>query len=75
MAGHYRACAGLSQATARLYDAVREVIGVPPSADRPYIWNDHEQSLDLHIARLAADIATGGGLQHAVADVVSSLQD
>jgi phenylalanine ammonia-lyase len=75
VAGHYRACAGLSPATARLYDAVREVIGVPPSANRPYLWNDNEQSLDLHIARLAADIATGGGLQRAVADVVLSLQD
>ncbi len=72
--GHYQACAGLSPATARLYAAVREVVGVPPSASRPYLWNDHEQSLDLHLARLAADIATGGGLQHAVADVVSSLQ-
>ena len=75
VAGHYQACARLSAATTRLYEAVREVTGVPPSANRPYIWNDNEQSLEIHIARLAADIATGGRLQHAVEDVVWSLQD
>ena len=72
--GHYDATACLSPATTRLYCAARQVIGVSASADRPYIWDDHDQSLDVHIARLAADIAAGGCLSHAVNDVLSSFQ-
>lgn len=56
--GHYDARACLSPATARLYDAVREVVGRPPSATLPYIWNDNEQPLDAHIVRIAASKAS-----------------
>jgi phenylalanine ammonia-lyase len=54
--------------------AVRDVVGQPPSPDRPYIWNDHEQPLDEHIARIAEDIASGGLIVQAVNDILSSLK-
>ena len=66
VADHYDARATLSPATRDLYMAVRAVVGQPPSPDRPYIWNDHEQPLDEHIARIADDIATGGQIFNAI---------
>jgi phenylalanine ammonia-lyase len=74
IADHYDARSTLSPATRDLYMAVREVIGQPASADRPYIWNDHEQALDEHIARIAADIASGGQIVQAVSHLLLSLQ-
>jgi phenylalanine ammonia-lyase len=74
VADHYDARATLSPATRDLYIAVRDVVGVSPFADRPYIWNDHEQALDLHIARIAADIASGGQIVAAVNNILSSLK-
>lgn len=73
-AGHYDARACLSPATANLYLALREVVGQPPTTNRPYIWNDCEQSLDKHIALIAADIAAGGRIVQAVNDILSSLK-
>jgi phenylalanine ammonia-lyase len=67
VAGHYDARPVLSPASSALYEAVREVAGRPPSSDRPYIRNDHEQSLEEHIQRIAADIGTGGRIPRAVA--------
>jgi phenylalanine ammonia-lyase len=66
--GHYDARACLSPASSALYQAVREVVGRPPSPDRPYISNDNEQPLDSHIERIAADIAAGGHIPRAVAE-------
>ncbi|GAX38424.1 HAL/PAL/TAL family ammonia-lyase [Nodularia sp. NIES-3585] len=66
VAEHYDARACLSPATKDLYIAVRDVVGQPPSSDRPYIWNDHEQGLDQHIALIAADIAAEGQIVAAV---------
>lgn len=66
MTGHYDARACLSPAMLPLYAALREVVGQPPSRERPYIWNDNEQPLDQHIARIAADIASGGAIVQAV---------
>ncbi|MCT7952596.1 aromatic amino acid ammonia-lyase [Ancylothrix sp. C2] len=74
IAEHYDARETLSPATRELYMAVRNVLGCPPSADRPYIWNDHEQSLDLHIAQIAADIASGGKIVTAVYQILSSFK-
>lgn len=74
IAGHYDARSSLSPTTLQLYAAVREVVGKPPSAERPYIWNDDEQPLDIHIAQIAADIATGGRIVRAVNDILSSLK-
>jgi phenylalanine ammonia-lyase len=64
--GHYDARATLSPGTSGLYEAVRAVVGVPPSVERPYVWNDNEQILDIHIARIAADIAAGGQIAQAI---------
>jgi phenylalanine ammonia-lyase len=74
VAEHYDARATLSPATRDLYMAVRNVVGQPPSADRPYIWNDHEQPLDEHIAKIAIDIASDGQIVQAVKDILSSLK-
>jgi phenylalanine ammonia-lyase len=71
--GHYDARCCLSPATLPLYDAVCEVVGRVPSARRPYIWNDDEQALDEHIARLAGDIAGGGVVAEAVGDTLERL--
>jgi phenylalanine ammonia-lyase len=69
VAGHYDAREVLSPATSRLYEAVRQVVDHPPSADRPYVWNDNEQPLDADIARIAADIAAGGHIPQAVNEI------
>lgn len=74
VAGHYDARACLSPATLQLYTALRQVVGQPPTSDRPYIWDDREQSLDEHIARIAADIAVGGQIVQAVNGILSSLK-
>jgi phenylalanine ammonia-lyase len=74
IAEHYDASECVSPTTRELYLAVREVVGVPPSADRPYIRNDNEQPLDDHIARIAADIAAGGRIVAAMQSVLSSLK-
>jgi phenylalanine ammonia-lyase len=73
IAGHYDARTCLSPMTLRLYNAVREVVGQEPSADRPYIWNDREQELDVHVARIAADVASDGKIVQAINDTLSSL--
>ncbi len=72
-AGHYDARACLSPATAGLYEAIRTVTGKPPSEERPYVWNDNEQLLDAHIARVAADIAGHGRIPQAVGEYAFSL--
>ncbi len=74
IAEHYDARDTLSPATRELYIAVRNLVGHPPYADRPYLWNDHEQSLDLHIAQIASDLASGGQIVAAVNQVLSSLK-
>jgi phenylalanine ammonia-lyase len=72
--GHYDARASLSPATQPLYLAVREVLGRPPAADRPYIRNDNEQPLSAHIALIAADIAAGGVIPRAVGRLADDLK-
>lgn len=64
--GHYDAREMLSPATIPLYEAVRGVVDVAVSRDRPYVWDDNDQFLDEHIARLAADIAGEGRVPAAV---------
>jgi phenylalanine ammonia-lyase len=71
VANHYDACATLSPTTKDLYMAVRDVVGKPPRQDSPYIWNDHEQYLDEHIARIFADIASGGHIVCAINNILS----
>lgn len=66
VAGHYDARVCLSPVTAALYEAVREVVGRPPAAEKPYIWNNDEQPLEAHIAHIAADIAAAGRIPQAL---------
>jgi phenylalanine ammonia-lyase len=66
IAQHYDASVCLSPQTRKLYLAVREVIGEPPSKDKPYIWNDREQPLDEHIAKIVADIKAEGVIVQAI---------
>ncbi|GAB1545341.1 aromatic amino acid ammonia-lyase [Scytonema sp. NUACC21] len=72
--GHYDARSCLSPATTELYTAMREVVGRAPSTNRPYIWNDDEQSLDEHIVQIAVDIAANGKIIQAVKELVSNLK-
>ena len=72
-AGHYDARATLSPATRGLYEAVRTATGRPASEGRPFLWNDNEQFLDGHVARVVADIQAGGETVRAVAGLVGSL--
>ncbi len=60
VAGHYDARKCLSTKTIPLYEAIRAIVGKPPSAKRPYIWDDRDQFLDEHLAAIAADITNGG---------------
>ena len=69
VAGHFDARETLSPATLPLYEAVRAVVGRPPAADRPYIRNDNEQPLDLHISSIADDIAAGGLIPQTLSDI------
>ncbi|MGL5943743.1 MAG: HAL/PAL/TAL family ammonia-lyase [Waterburya sp.] len=69
IAQHYDASACLSSQTRKLYLAIREVIGQPPSADKPYIWNDREQPLDEHIAKIVADIKAEGIIVQAISQL------
>ncbi|MBD2513430.1 aromatic amino acid lyase [Nostoc sp. FACHB-973] len=72
---HYDARATLSPATRDLYLAIRDVVGQAPSPNRPYIWNDNEQALDEHIAKIATDIANGGQIVQAVNGLLLTLED
>jgi len=74
VAGHYDARECLSPETVPLYEAVRLVVGRAPSFERPYIWNDREQFLDMHIARLVKDLNSGGKVAQATNNILSRLK-
>jgi phenylalanine ammonia-lyase len=73
LAGHYDARELLSEPSARLYDAVKSVVGCPPSAARPYIRDDRDQALDTHIAAIAGDVQSGGVIVSAIQPILRSL--
>jgi phenylalanine ammonia-lyase len=73
--GHYDGRAGLSPATVPLYDAVLAVCGVVPGRERAFVHNDADQSLDIYIEQLAADIAANGRVPAAMRDTVQALQE
>lgn len=75
VAGHYDARATLSPGTHDLYMAVRNVVGRLPSQERPYVWDDNEQGLDLHISKIAADITSGGQIVTAVSRILASFKE
>ncbi len=71
IAGHYDARECISPASLPLYEAVRQVVGKLPSANRPYIFNDNEQCLSDHIQLIAADIAAGGRIPDAASRMMN----
>ena len=72
-AGHYDAASVLSEPTAKLYSAVRSVIGAPPSQARPYLFDDGDHALDQHVAALRADIAANGQIIQSLGALPESL--
>ena len=75
VSGSFDARRCLSLETIPLYEAVRSLVVKPPTADRPYIWNDDEQFLDSHIAAISADLAAGSEIINAMQETLSSLRD
>jgi phenylalanine ammonia-lyase len=73
--GHYDARAGLSPATLPLYEAVYGVCGVKPGADRAFIHDDPDQSLESYIEAIAADIANDGAIPAAVHDTLQAVKE
>ncbi len=57
---HYDASRTLSPKTKDLYIEVKKLLGSKVSVERPLIWNDNEQSLDVYIAKLAYDLNSNG---------------
>lgn len=58
--GHYHAEECLSEKTKQLYRTIKDLLGKKSNRDRPYLWNDHEQSLDLDISTLSKDLKSFG---------------
>ena len=56
--GHYDARRALSEDGVPLRSRAAGH-GKPASAARPFLWNDDEQFLDVHIARIAGDLSGG----------------
>jgi hypothetical protein len=54
------------EAVVRIPTAACETVGQAPAARRPYIRNDIEQSLSIHIQRIADDIAACGRIPAAL---------
>lgn len=73
LANHYDARTHLSPLSVKLYTAIKTVVGKPPTPEKPYIWNDNEQTLDEHIQRIVADITANGLIPQAVSDTLHSL--
>lgn len=73
--GNYAGAQSLSPRTLPLYNAIYEVIGAEQSADRALIWNDYEQEIDQYLARLVADLQSGGKILAAVAPLQKILMD
>lgn len=63
----------LSPSTSVLYDAVLDVLGHDRNPDKPIVWNDDEQSLEIMIQTLQADIAKDGVAAGAMALVMGAL--
>jgi len=73
--GHYDGRDGLSPATVPLYEAVYAVCRVKPGPARAFIHDDRDQSLDVYIEEIAADIANDGRIASAVHEIVQALQE
>jgi phenylalanine ammonia-lyase len=70
---HYDAREALSGATAATYNAVKRVTGVTPSRERPYVWDDADQSLDEYVAALADDLENHGQVAESFSPIITDL--
>jgi phenylalanine ammonia-lyase len=72
--GSYDARPFLAPASVPLYSAVRRVTGRPISADQPFVWNDSDQFLDMHVAAVVDDLRGGGTITDTVREITDSLE-
>ena len=65
----------LSPASQPMYEAIYEVLGKQPRADRPCIRDDNDQALDEYLDALAADLARGsqGRIGTSVAGILEEM--
>ena len=75
MLGHYDARQSLSPATLPLYESILKVLDISPSEKKPYVYNDNEQALDIHIMKIAADIASGNTILNSVKQIMDTLKN
>ncbi|MFN3765691.1 MAG: histidine ammonia-lyase [Aliihoeflea sp.] len=75
VADSYDARAILSDATQPLYLAARKAAGGVPDSARPLHWDDLDGFIQPKVEGLLSDIAAGGAITHAVADVRSAWAD
>lgn len=75
VADSYDAREILSEATKPLYLAARKAAGGAPDASRPLHWDDLDGFIQPRVEGILADVAAGGAIMHAVADVRSAWAD
>jgi phenylalanine ammonia-lyase len=71
--GHYDASQTVSPLTRDLYKAIYSVIGAGFSAEKALFWNDNEQQIDQYLAKIVADLQTGGMIIAAIKPISSLL--
>ena len=74
MTDSYDGGSQLSNATLRLYQAVREVVQSPADDGKSFIWNDHEQALDEYLEMISNDISSGGLVSAAVSEIEAEFE-
>ena len=72
--GQYDARSCLSPSTSRFYQSLHQAVGVRLSSEKPFIFNDDEQSLDDYLAKISQDIAEGGLIPGAVDGTLARLR-
>lgn len=75
LTGHYDARKCLSPGSCRLYEAVREVVGVAPSSDRPYVFDDGDIHRDGHLRLISDDIRSEGLIVAAVRPFIAGVSN
>jgi phenylalanine ammonia-lyase len=75
VADSYDAREILSEATKPLYLAARKAAGGTPDASRPIHWDDLDGFIQPKVEGILADVAAGGAIMHAVADVRAAWAD
>lgn len=74
IAGHADAGKFLSPQTLPLYETVRSLLGRNSDAQKPLIYNDHEQPLDQWLSVLTEDLTSGGKLEASLAPLLEEIR-